>query len=197
MSEIQRAPDKIITIHTSDDDLLIKHFRGKLERASLSTKLQEKADNMDACYQLIRKHVSRLKVIPLMLKLFKDSNGEAISQATAYRIYDDTQRIFGETDIKNQKFWIDIELGEIEDDIRACRAIRDYRSVAALRKLKAEYIINMGSGDASLYEKIQPPEFVIGFFPRSMKVALPKDKELKELVSEKLKKIAEDVEIEE
>ena len=192
--EIQPAPYKVITTHQSDDDILIKHFKGQLERAVLSEPLQRKAEQIESCYELIRKYVSRLKVVPMMCNLLKNPDGSTISKATAYRIYDATQRLFGETSVKNQQFWLDIELGNIEEDITAAKKLKDYRSVAALRKIKADLIKNlMGSGDALLYEKIVIPQFEVGFFPRSMKVSLPKDKELKQLVSEKLKQIAEDV----
>lgn len=188
---IRRAGIKTITTQ-SDDDLVIKHLQGKLERSELSAALQKKVDNMIACEKLIRTHVSRHKVCPIIETLL------GVSRATAYRLYEDTQRLFGETSIKNQQFWLDIELGALEEDIKECRAAGDFRALASLRKVKAHLIEKlMGSGDALLYEKIQPPEFVVGFFPRSMKVKLPKDKELKELISEKLNAIAEDVDYEE
>lgn len=196
--EIQKAPAKIITVHQSDDDILIRHFKGLLEREALSEALQRKAERIESCYELIKKYVSRLKVVPMMCNLIKNPDGTPISKATAYRIYDDTQRLFGETSVKNQSFWLDIELGNIEEDIAAARKLKDYRSVSALRKLKLDAIKNlMGSGDALLYEKFQIPPIEVGFFPRSKKVALPKDKELKKLVSDKMQEIAQDVDIEE
>lgn len=192
MSEIRHAPIKLLTTHNSDEDKLRLHLQGKLERHELSPKLQEKVERIVATSELIRKYVSRLKVCPMLEKSMN------LSRAQAYRLYEETQRLFGETSIKNQQFWLDIQMGAIEEDIAACRMLKDYRSVAALRKLQVDLIEKlMGSGDAQLYERIQPPEFVVGFFPRSMKMPLPKDKELRKLVSEKLQKIAEDVEYEE
>jgi hypothetical protein len=196
MSDIKRAEVKIITTQQFDDETLIKHFKGELEREQLSKKLQEMANFMDACYDLIRKYTSRLKVIPMMVRLLKYSDGQYISQATAYRIYNKTQRLFGESDIKDQKFHIDIELGRLEERIQACVILKDYKSIAALSKIKQTYIMAMGSGDAVLYDDIKLPEIQIGWFPRSSIVKLPKDKELKKLISDKLQNIAEDVDIE-
>ncbi len=182
---------KLITTQQSDDDIIRKHLQGKLERSELSEAVEKQVEEMLVCEKLMRKYVSRSEVCPMLQQALN------CSQTKAYRLYDRTQKLFGESGIKDQQFWLDIELGELEKDIRAARALKDYRSVAALRKIKSDYIKNMGSGDALLYEKIQPPPFVVGFFPRSMMVTLPKDRELKQLVSEKLKKIAEDVGYEE
>jgi len=192
MSEIiKRAQMKVLTTHQSTDDLIIAHMKGKLERSELSPKLQEQVDNMLACEKLIRKYVSRLDVVPMLETTL------GVSRSTAYSLYESTQRILGETSVKNQQFWLDIELGALEKDIQGAQKMNDYKSVASLRKIKADLIIKlMGSGDAQLYEKIQPPQVVIGFFPASMKVKLPKDRELQKLASEYLDKIAEDVESE-
>lgn len=185
---VQRAPNKMLTTR-SDDDEIVRHLLGRAERHEMSPAVQNKFAMMQACEKLIRKHVSRSKVIPLLETQLE------ISQTTAYKLFADTQRLFGETSIKNQPFWVDIELGALEEDIQAAKVLKDYKSVAALRKIKADFILKaMGSGDAQLYETIQPPPFVIGFFPRSMKVKLPRDKELSKRLSDKLNQIAEDVE---
>lgn len=191
---IKRAPNKILSTRTTDDDKLIAYLRGKLDRTDLSPKLQEKVDMMHQAYDLIRKHQSRVAVIPMMMALIK-TNGSPISQSTAYRLFEECQRLFGESSILNQQFWVDVEMGAIEEDIKLAREMKDLKALASLRKIKQEYILKaMGSGDALFYERIQPPQIEVNFFPRSMEVKLPKDKELSKLVSEKLKQIAEDVE---
>jgi hypothetical protein len=188
--EILPAPMKLLTTHKSDDDAILMHLQGKLERTDLSDKVQEQVDHMLECEKLIRKYVSRSKVVPMIQKLFD------ISWATGSRVYDRTQRLFGESSIKNQQFWADHALEGVVEDIRLARIAKDWRSVASLRKIQVDIIEKlMGSGDAALYDNIQPPTVVIAFMPGSMKVdKLPSDKELKGLISEKLKSISEDVE---
>ena len=184
----KNLPTGLISPRNTDDEKLIGYYKGKIPLRKLSKKLRQETELIDLCSRLIQKWVSRIKVVPILERLAK------VNKARAYRVYDKTQRLFGEADVKNQKFWIDIELGEIQKDIDIARRKGDHKAVASLRKIKYEYIKEMGSSDALLYENIQPPPFVLGFFPKSKEVDLPSDPELSVLISEKLQEIAEDAE---
>jgi len=179
------APNKLLTTHNSDDDKLVAFLLGKLERTDLSPKLEEKLENMNVCADLIRKYGSRVKVTRIL------QTNHDISRATAYRLFDDTQRIFGVSQVHDQQFWVDVLLGSIMEDIRLARTKQDFRAVASLTRVMKDTIKEfLGSADASLYERIQPPKPVLGFFPDELKNPdIPKDDdELKKLIREFKKK---------
>lgn len=57
----------------------------------------------------------------------------------AYLIYEDAQMLFGFDDLLNSKeLNFNLLIGSLEDDIEAARQNEDYRSVAALQKIKLD-----------------------------------------------------------
>ncbi len=159
----------------------------------LSTALAEKLRRMESCADLTRTWGSRFKVIPILEKRFD------ISRQTARQLYDDTQIVFGVTSKLTQQFWVDIVIGEIMEDKRKASLAGDHRAVASMQKNMAHVIEKlMGSIDTSIYEKINPPPIVIGYFPDKLKTPnLPSDSELdiifKKLMKKKREKIYEDI----
>lgn len=176
--EIKPATIKLLTTHKSDDDKLVLYLQGKLQRTELSPKMEEKLDRMLTCADLIRSYGSRQKVTSMMQSI------TGLSQASAYRIFDDTQRIFGTSAAHDQQFWVDILLGQIQEEIKRARAEGDGKTVASLLKTMKETIKDLlGSGDAGLYDRIQPAVPVIGYWPEELRTKVTTDPEkLKKLI---------------
>lgn len=189
LEPIKRAPNRILNTHNTDKEVLVAYLMGKLDRTELSPKLEQKLNRMYTCADLIRKWGTRLRVEPMLIKYIQGATGEKISRQTARNIFDDTQEIFAVTNQSNsQQFWVDILLGEIMADKKKAAADGDHRAVATYDKLMKDTIKElMGTMDATIYERIQPPKVTLGYFPEELKVdkVLP-DHELKKLI-EKLK----------
>ena len=185
MDQIQKAPPKLLTIQNTDREKLVSYLRGTTDREQLSPTLQTHVDRMYICADLIRKWGTRLRVEPMLIRYIKDGTGETISRSTARNIFDDTQQIFAVTNQSNsQQFWVDILMGEIMADKKRAEADGDHRAVAAFDKLMKDTIKElMGTIDASIYERIQPPKIILGYYPEDLKVdkVLP-DHELKKLL---------------
>ncbi|REE01121.1 hypothetical protein [Marinoscillum furvescens] len=185
MSDIQKAPPKLLTIQNTDRELLVSYLRGNIPRAQLSPTLQTHVDRMYICADLIRKWGTRLRVEPMLIRYIKDATGSTISRSTARNIFEDTQQIFSVTNQSNsQQFWVDILMGEIMATKKKAEAAEDYRAaVSALKVMKETIKELMGTMDASIYERIQPPKIILGYYPEELRVdkVLP-DHELKKLI---------------
>jgi len=169
---IPKAVMKQLNRKNTDDEKIVKFLQGKLKRTELSETMEKELENMRIMADLIRKHGSRLKVT----EMFKNIQG--VSDFTAFRLFEKTQRIFGATSSHDQQFWVDILLGGLMEDIRLARAKGDYRSVATLRKTMMTTIKDLlGSADANIYERIQPQLPVLGHWPEQLKTGVPTDPE--------------------
>jgi hypothetical protein len=194
--EIRMAPVKYLTTHNSDDDKIVLYLQGKLPRTEVKGKLEKQIKEIKDCADLIRTYGSRLKVTKML-----ESMG--MSSSKAYTLFERTQRILGTSSPHDQKFWVDILLGQIMENVKKAQAKGDFRSVASLMKTMQDTIKDLlGTADASIYERIQPPVPVIGFFPDEIKSDVPKDPEELKKIIEKFKnakkakfykEIAEDV----
>lgn len=162
---------KVITTQ-DDSDTIIQYLQDKTGNAILSKKLQEKLDRMHVCCDLIRQYYSRGKVVPMLKKQF------ALSDASAYRLFEETTYIFNVTQSSPKDFYLDMLLGEIKETKRKCLAGTkpDLRSAAACDKNMAMVIKEFGGSNISqLYEKLQVPVLQIGFFPELMNFELPEN----------------------
>lgn len=166
--EIQKAPNKLLTTKNTDNEKLIWYLQGKLKRTDLSSKVEEKLDRIMQTSDLIRRYGSRMKVVPMLEKLFD------ISTPQAYRYFNDTQAVLATTEQHNQTFWVDILLGDIRENIKKAQLKGDYKSVTALIKIQKETIKELlGDADAAKYDELNPPVPVLGFFPEELKVKMP------------------------
>lgn len=161
---------KLLTTQ-SDTDLLIAHLMGK-GKAPISPKLQEKMERLEHCADLIRQYGSRLKVIPMLTERY------GISRSTAYQDFEDTQLVFGTTPRNSRAFWIDILLGMIVTDIENARTKKDYKALAAMQRNFIQLIAQMGEPENDAYEKIQPVNIMMGFFPEKTNVEKLSDEEI-------------------
>ncbi len=182
MDEIQRAPNKVLSTKTITEDVLVQFLMNKLERTDLTDKLQEYVENMRTCAKLIRKYGSRLKVEPMLEKLF------AISPRTARTLYDRTTRLYRKDQPPlDREFWIDIHLGDVRKGIKKALKDGDIKAYASLMRIQHEIIKDfMGTNDAAMYEQFEMPELELAFTPEIFKNnSLPEDLDAQ---IEKLKK---------
>lgn len=195
LEPIKKAPIKLLTTHNTDNEIIVQYLLGNLPRTELSPKLQQKVDRMYICADLIRTWGTRLRVEPMLIKYIREGTGEEISRQTARNIFDDTQMLFGATQKSAQQFWVDILMGELMADKKAAKAAGDFRAVASLDKVMKDTIKDlMGSVDASIYDRIQPPRIILGYFPEDLNIdqVLPKhdlDKLIEKLKQKKRQKL--------
>jgi hypothetical protein len=184
--EIRMAPVKYLTTHTSDDDKIVLYLQGRLPRTEVKGKLEKQIKEMKDCADLIRTYGSRIKVTKML-------ETQGMSESKAFKLFERTQRIFGTSSPHDQKFWVDILLGQIMENIKKAQAKGDFRSVASLIKSMQDTIKELlGTADASIYDRIQPPVPIIGFFPDELKSDVPKDPEELKRIIEKFKNAKKD-----
>lgn len=154
----------------TDDDLILEFLIQEGDEIKLSKPLQLKLERMDACRDLIRTYGSRVRIAPMLQKMFN------ISKAQAYRVIESTQKVFGSSQKTVREFWLDIILGSIIDEKKKALLKNDFRSVAMMQKNMITAIEKLaGTNESIPFEKVQPPPVVIGFFPDTLKVELPED----------------------
>jgi hypothetical protein len=174
---------KILTTKT-DNEKIIEFLIQDGDDIRLSKSLQEKLERMDFCHDLIKKYGSRTRVAPQIMKMY------GVSKAQAYRIFQDTQDVFGSTQKTSREFWLDILLGFMMESREKASKKGDFRSVAAIEKNMASAVEKLaGNKDSVPFEKVQPPPIMIGFFPETLKVELPDDWEdqVKKIIQPKRK----------
>lgn len=174
---------KILTTKT-DNEKIIEFLIQDGDDIRLSKSLQEKLERMDFCHDLIKKYGSRTRVAPQIMKMY------AVSKAQAYRIFQDTQDVFGSTQKTSREFWLDILLGFMMESREKASKKGDFRSVSAIEKNMASAVEKLaGNKDSVPFEKVQPPPIMIGFFPETLKVELPDDweEQVKKIIQPKRK----------
>lgn len=153
----------------TDDEIIIEHLISDNPKP-LSKALQTKLERLDECRDLIRQYGSRVRVAKVLMNSYK------ISRAQAYRIFESTQSVFGTTQKTSREFWLDILMGFMIDDRQKALIKQDYRSVSSIHKNMIAAVEKLaGDKDTIPFEKVQPPQIVIGFFPETTKVELPDD----------------------
>ncbi len=178
---IQPAAPKIIS-RLDDIDRIILYLQDRTDKLKLSPRLDKLLENLQTTADLIRKYGSAHKVVPMLMKDIK------ISRATAYRYYSDSQQIFAATTRNDQKFHVDILLGQIEEKIREATLDKNHNAVAKLIREKRITIAELlGGAESELYEKLQLPRIRLGFYPELLNVEIPPEEELKAWI-EKMKK---------
>lgn len=179
--EILPAPHKALTIHNTDDDIIVQYLQGNMDdRYKPSKKIQGKIDEMTTCHHLYKKYGSRRKTVMMMVAI------QGWSEKKAYTVWNRMNKIYPVVTHHDQKLSLDILLEQIQelyDDTD------DDKVKAQLLKQKGELIRDqMGSADVSLYERIQPPQVILGFFPEQLKTDMSdKSSEEKLKIVEKFK----------
>lgn len=154
----------------TDNEKIIEFLVQEGDEIRISKKLQEKLERMDTCRDLIRKYGSRTRVANILVKSF------SISRAQAYRLFQDTQDVFGSTQRTSREFWLDIILGFMMETREKALIKGDFRSAQATENNMAKAVEKLaGDKDTIPFEKVQPPQIMIGFFPETTKVELPDD----------------------
>ncbi|WBL42380.1 hypothetical protein PBT90_16715 [Algoriphagus halophytocola] len=167
----------------TDDEIIIEHLISDNPKP-LSKALQTKLERLDECRDLIRQYGSRVRVAKILMSNYK------ISRAQAYRIFESTQEVFGTTQKTSREFWLDIIMGFMIDDRQKALIKQDYRSVSSIHKNMIAAVEKLaGDKDTIPFEKVQPPQILIGFFPETTKVELPDDWEaqVKQIIKPKRK----------
>jgi hypothetical protein len=178
----------------TDNEKIIEFLTQDGDDIKLSKTLQLKIERMDFCHDLIKKYGSRTRIAPLIMSKYH------VSKAQAYRIFQDTQDVFGSTHRTSREFWLDILLGFMMDSRQKATIKGDFRSVAAIEKNMASAIEKLaGTKESIPFEKIQPAPIMIGFFPETLKVDLPDDweEQVKQIIKPKrtIDRLAHDAEL--
>lgn len=160
--EIKPAKNKLLTTQNTDVEKIVLYLQGKLKRTDLSAKVQEKVDRMKTVSDMIKKYGSRLKVVPMIERVY------GLSSSQSLRIFNETLMVFSITaeQVKSRDFWIDILLGQIMVGMEKALKAGDYKAHASyVGKFKETIVDLVGDDEASKYDKIQPMPIVIGFYP--------------------------------
>lgn len=168
----------------TDNEKIIEFLIQDGDEIRLTKKLQEKLDRMDHCRDLIKQYGARTRVANILMKNYQ------ISRAQAYRLFQDTQDVYGATQRTSREFWLDILMGFMIDDRQKALLKQDFRSVATIEKNMITAVEKLaGDKDTIPFEKVQPPQVIIGFFPETTKVELPDDWEaqVKQIIKPKRK----------
>lgn len=184
---------KLLNTH-SDTDEIILYLQGESKK-ELSPKLLEKLERLETCAGLIRQHGSRHKVVRMMRNIFGKGNESDYSRATAYRDFEDTQLVYGQTPKHSRGMWLDILLGMMMESRKKALAAGDFRAVASIESNMQKTVKElMGDEKGDPYEGLEIPKPVVGFFPELTGIKLPPDEELWAII-EKLKKPKKTIDI--
>ena len=164
-----RFPEKrqeIIAKRTNVEKLIM-FYQGKIPNAKLSPRMQEYEAKLKATSDLIAKHGSVKAVLPILMVRYE------VSMTTAKRLYDDAQLAFGSMVKLNRPMWIDTYMGMLLKGIEGAKNDGDWKSYANMTKdLKDAIEKFMGTDDTAVYQKIQIPDFKLGFFPEELKTKM-------------------------
>lgn len=186
---------KTITLR-SDLDEILAHVQGKPGYEQISPALEEKLKRMQICRDWLAKYGGRQDVIPRIRTEF------GLSRAAAYALLEDTMEYYNTTgESKGRNVWVDIILSKIFETWRKAHAKNDFKTAAICEGRMIEVVDKFFGGfEAKMYERIQPPAILFGFFPELTNVEIPDDLEtqVKKLIAEKKKKAMqiEDIEFE-
>lgn len=187
-----RFPEKrqeIIAKRTNVEKLIM-FYQGKIPNAKLSPRMQEYEAKLKATSDLIAKHGSVKAVLPILMVRYE------VSMTTARRLYDDAQLAFGSMVKLNRPMWIDTYMGMLLKGIEGAKNDGDWKSYANMTKdLKDAIEKFMGTDDAAVYQKIQIPDFKLGFFPEELKTKMEANwkQKLEKLKEDKYREIEEAV----
>ncbi len=170
---------------------------------TLSTSLARKLRRMETAAELLRKYGSRQRVVGMLLKLSTYTEMGSDSRATAYRDVDDAIDVFGTEHRKSKAFYVDMLFEMMYSTREKALAAQDLKTVVACEKNIKDAVKDfLGDKEAVDWSKLQPPRFMVGFFPELLNVPLPDnlDQELEKFFASKRKKgltvtDAEDVQI--
>ena len=171
---------KDLGVH-DDLDIIIKY---KVEGGDvpMTPKLEEKMNRLEFCDDMIRQFGSRRKVIPLLVEKYH------ISRRSAYRIFQETQELYGSTSTHDKKYWVDIIVGEILATKQKAKDSSNLKIMAQCDKNLVTAVDKLMPDDANKpYESLQLPNIELGHFPEILEVEVPED--LDEQI-EKIKKQA-------
>lgn len=166
-------------INASENAIITEYLLGK---GNLTKAQKLRLKRCTDCADLIRQYGSRIKVVTILQNLY------GINDSEAYQLYSDTQVIFNTEKKDTRNFHVDILLGYIVETRNKAMAAKDFKTVAVCDKNYYSVIKDFfGTEDKPDYAKLQPPEFVMGFFPNTLNTPLPNTKELAKQVQELLK----------
>lgn len=149
----------------TNTEKIILYLQGKLGKAKLSPAMEERLNRMKQTSELITKYGGIKKVLPILCERF------GISFPSARRLYRDSQDAYGSITHFNRQYHIDTYIGMVMEGINLAKGAGDFKAYAKLLELHKEAIEKfMGTNEAEMYRKIQPPDFRIGVFPEELKL---------------------------
>ena len=177
----------------TDADLIIAHLQGYGD--PLTERLEAKLRRLETIADLVRAHGSRLKIIPMIVKIY------GYDPKQAYREFEETISIFGATTAHSRPLWADIVLGFMISTRKLALKYHDFKTAAQVEKNMASIIEKlMGDADSGpSFADIQPPQINIAFLPEQLNVmSLTEDELQKQLRRFKapVKRVIEDIEAE-
>jgi hypothetical protein len=169
----------------SEVDQIVMFLENDPDHRNLPEKLNHKFKRLETCSDLIKKHGTRRKVIPIMIRIFK------ISTSLAYQEYNDCQMVFGSTLPSMRDYWVEVLLGLTMETRKKAIQKGDLRSASSSDKNLFNIVSEFFKGDSIPYDKIQPPTFILGFYPEMSNVNIPNDldEQLKRLLKQKKKQV--------
>jgi hypothetical protein len=172
----------------SDTEKIIQYLQSGDTDIQLSADLEQILKRYTKCADLIKQYGSRLKVVPMMMQLFQ------ISQAQAYRDFDNTSYVFGSTPRTSKDFYLDLLIGNIVETRTKAMTKDDFRAAAACDKNMLAVLQEYFKDQSIPWEKVQPPNMIFGFFPELTKVDVPDNwnEVIQKLIARKTKAIDAD-----
>lgn len=180
----------------TDLEILVDYLFG--QRETISDDLVKRLERLQTCADIIRKHGSRLRVIPAMIKLFSKSGTYTAKQAQ--KDFDDTQELFGTNTQSNRMFWFDIILGMMIETRNNAYVKRKYNTASIIEARMMNAVRDfIGDNEAFPIDKLQPQNILLGFFPELLNIKLPDNvtEHIEKLKESKRKKelMVEDAEV--
>lgn len=157
---------KALNTH-SDVEKIVTYLQSGDNDVILSEPLQKILKRYRFCADLIKQHGSRLKVVPMLIREF------GISEAQAYRDFQDTTYVFGSTPRSSKDFYLDMLLGNIVETRNKAIAKEDFKSAASCDKNMLVAIQEYFKDQSIPWDKVQPPNLTFGFFPELTNVNIP------------------------
>lgn len=162
-----RFPEKRqeqINIRTNHEKIIL-YLQGKLGNAKLSPKMEERLARLKTTADLIEKHGNIKDVLPILMDRYD------ISPSSARRMYQEAQEAYGAITHFNRQYHIDTYVGMLLKGAKGAKESGDWKSYAAImRQYESAIEKFMGTDDAAVYQKIQIPDFKLGYFPEELKV---------------------------
>ncbi|MEH0153729.1 hypothetical protein V6R21_19975 [Limibacter armeniacum] len=164
----------------TDKDAILAFLTGKIPEEQLPDAAKLKLERIIFADDLIRKHFSMSKVLPILQRVVKLKKlAKSYSRTSAFRDYQDAQEIFGSMVKMDRNYHVSILMENIKQTRDMAVVDEDLKTMATcdanLTKLIEKF---MGDKETVDPEQLQPPKPLLVFDPALLGKKLPDDQEL-------------------